>query len=536
LVPPPRSVGWDAAGRTGLSQEGIAHHGGVTGTATHARPVPAPPDSDLHPDGFVPASSTPDPAPAPAPASRHRHVLLVLGAIALDLVALAAGVILPALLRFTPEALLASAATPAMTAMIVLAPLIWITALSAREGYTPRVMASAADQAMRVFGAVLPAWVFTQLLAFLVKATVPFESRLVVGLSLPATLLAIGALRLGVLRPVTRRTYPRLARGPVLVLGDTDRAHRIAMGIGEMEAPGREVSLRPLSAVTPEIAARLVSEREYGEVVIEPNGRGLDEVLDVAFACLDARADVRVVSSRFQIVIGRSAIGDVDGIPVLRFRRHDLLGPEAVVKRMVDVIGAAAGLVVLSPVLVAIAVAVRMSSPGPVLFRQERVGHRGRRFTMLKFRTMEHGNDPRIHQQYLRELIRKGAAADTSEDGAKIYKLTRDPRVTRIGAWLRALSLDELPQLWNVLRGEMSLVGPRPCVPYEWDLYRPWQRRRLDVLPGCTGLWQVTARSHVAFEEMVILDLHYAHHGSVASDLWLIVQTLPAMLRGRGGY
>ena len=155
---------------------------------------------------------------------------------------------------------------------------------------------------------------------------------------------------------------------------------------------------------------------------------------------------------------------------------------------------------------------------------------------MLKFRTMEHGNDPRIHQEYLRELIRKGAAADTSGDGAKIYKLTRDPRVTRVGAWLRALSLDELPQLWNVLRGEMSLVGPRPCVPYEWELYRPWQRRRLDVLPGCTGLWQVTARSHVAFEEMVILDLHYAHHGSVASDLWLIVQTLPAMLRGKGGY
>lgn len=420
--------------------------------------------------------------------------------------------------------------------MIALTPLLWITALSAREGYAPRVMISTADQVMRVIGAVLPAWVFTHLLAFLVKAPVPFESRLVVGLTLPAALLAVCALRLGLLRPLARSAYPRLARGPVLVLGDTGRAHRIAMALGERESRGRSVALRPLSAVTPESAARLVEERGYGEVVIEPNGRGLDEVLDVAFACLDARADVRVVSSRFQIVIGRSAIGDVDGVPVLRFRRHDLAGPEAAVKRLVDVVGAVAGLVLLSPVLLAIAAAVRVSSPGPVLFRQERVGRRGRRFTMLKFRTMEHGNDPRIHQEYLRELIGSGAAAEVAEDGAKIYKLTRDPRVTRVGAWLRALSLDELPQLWNVLRGEMSLVGPRPCVSYEWEMYRPWQRRRLDVLPGCTGLWQVTARSHVGFEEMVILDLHYAHHGSMASDLWLIVQTLPAMLRGKGGY
>jgi iron(III) transport system permease protein len=110
------------------------------------------------------------------------------------------------------------------------------------------------------------------------------------------------------------------------------------------------------------------------------------------------------------------------------------------------------------------------------------------------------------------------------------------PRVTRVGRFLRRTSLDELPQLWNVVRGEMSLVGPRPCLPFEWAMYRPWQRRRLDVKPGCTGLWQVTARSRVGFEEMVILDLHYAHHGSIGADLGLIARTVPAMLRGRGGY
>ena len=144
------------------------------------------------------------------------------------------------------------------------------------------------------------------------------------------------------------------------------------------------------------------------------------------------------------------------------------------------------------------------------------------------------GNDPSIHREYLASYIRSGAPASVAADGTRIYKLTEDPRITPVGGWLRAFSLDELPQLWNVLIGEMSLVGPRPCLPY-MELCRPWQRRRLDVMPGCTGLWQVTARSHVAFEEMVILDLHYAHHGTVGRDLWLIAQTLPAMLRGGAG-
>jgi lipopolysaccharide/colanic/teichoic acid biosynthesis glycosyltransferase len=121
-------------------------------------------------------------------------------------------------------------------------------------------------------------------------------------------------------------------------------------------------------------------------------------------------------------------------------------------------------------------------------------------------------------------------------DGEMIFKPPEDPRVTRVGAWLRKTSLDELPQLYNVLRGEMSLVGPRPCMPFEWELYEAWQRRRLDVTPGCTGLWQVMGRSRVRFEDMAILDLYYAHHGTLLTDLRLIVQTIPVMVHGRGGY
>ena len=420
--------------------------------------------------------------------------------------------------------------------MIVLTALVWIAMLSAREAYAPRTMVSGLDQLVRVASALLPAWILTQLLAFSLKETIPFESRLVMALSLPAVSLFLLAGRFWIVRPAARRVYRRLYQGAILVLGDSKRADQWADELRERDPRLRQVVQHSLENLSPEAAGRIVEDQAIGEVVIEPAGSGLEDVLDVAFACLDARAEVKIISPQFQVLVGRTAIGGPAGIPVLQFRRFDLAGPEVAMKRLVDVAGATIGLAVLSPLLLAIAIGVRLSSPGPILFSQTRIGRKGRRFTMYKFRTMVDGNDPRIHQNYLESYIRYGAAATVSEDGTKIFKLAADPRVTKFGSWLRALSLDELPQLWNVVRGDMSLVGPRPCLPYEWGIYKPWQRRRLDVLPGCTGLWQVTGRSLVSFEEMVILDLHYAHRGSVATDFGLIFHTLPAMLRGRGGF
>ncbi len=478
----------------------------------------------------------PRPGAGVPPASPAAHRTAVTVAIAVDLIAVSAAFVLTALVRYSPERLLASAATPGGTALIFIGAVLWVAFLSAREAYEPRAMVSVARQLFRVLGAALPAWVLMHLLAFSLKIEVPFASRLAVGLSLPATLLLLTAGRMAVARPLARRLYPRLSRGPVLVLGDTERAERLVTDLEEVVGRSRVIHLRSLSSTAPDRARDLVSSHGYSEVMIEPEGRPLEEVFDTAFACLDARADVVVVSNQFHVVSGRAAIGDVEGVPAMRFRRPDLAGPEAILRRFIDLAGSTACLVVLAPVLAAIAIAVKFSSPRPIFYRQERVGRFGRRFTMYKFRTMAAGNDPSIHREYLDAYIRNGAAASVSADGTKIYKLTSDPRVTSVGGWLRSFSLDELPQLWNVMKGEMSLVGPRPCLPYEWELYRPWQRRRLDVIPGCTGLWQVTARSHVTFDEMVILDLHYAHQGSVGRDLWLIAQTIPAMVRGRGGY
>jgi len=187
----------------------------------------------------------------------------------------------------------------------------------------------------------------------------------------------------------------------------------------------------------------------------------------------------------------------------------------------------------VSVVLLVCAIAIRLDSRGPVFFRQRRVGERGRPFTMVKFRTMRVDADQTAHRDYAASFIR-GRASRQGADGEQVFKLVRDNRVTRVGRWLRRTSLDELPQLWNVLKGEMSLVGPRPPIPYEVEHYQPSHRQRLAVTPGMTGLWQVRGRSNTTFEEMVALDLEYIRRRSLLLDLRILLATIPAVLSTRG--
>lgn len=207
------------------------------------------------------------------------------------------------------------------------------------------------------------------------------------------------------------------------------------------------------------------------------------------------------------------------------------------IKRAMDVAGSVTGLVLLSPLWIAIAATIKLTSPGSVLFRQERIGEHGRRFVFLKFRSMYAKNDPEIHRDYVRRLIAGDPGTLQSNGAAPIYKLTNDPRVTPIGRILRRTSLDELPQLLNVLRGEMSLVGPRPPLPYEFDSYDIWHRQRVQtVKPGITGMWQVEGRSRVKFDEMVRLDLKYARSWSPWLDIKILLRTPRAVFSGDGAY
>lgn len=209
-----------------------------------------------------------------------------------------------------------------------------------------------------------------------------------------------------------------------------------------------------------------------------------------------------------------------------------------VIKRSMDVAGSLLALGAASPLLIAIAALVKLTSSGPVLFRQDRVGQGGCRFTFLKFRSMYASSDHAIHREYVTQLITGVAAAQpTATATSAVYKLTNDPRVTPLGRFLRRSSLDELPQLLNVLRGEMSLVGPRPPVPYEFECYQAWHRRRLlAVKPGITGMWQVEGRSTVKFDGMVRLDLRYARSWSPWLDLKILWRTPRAVVVGSGAY
>lgn len=339
----------------------------------------------------------------------------------------------------------------------------------------------------------------------------------------------------------------------ILVVGTGDGAKRLSsLVISRSETQSTIVGHLDFAAM---VQAKLsdVGEEDEGPRIAQSVGQavssalGADEVLianpqlptAVMFAiCLPLLKRgivIKAVSTAFSVVRHKLGADDLDGLPLVTFYPPRLHGWRLGAKRALDVAGAFVGGVVLSPVFLVAAVLVKLSSPGPVLFRQKRVGKNGREFTFYKFRSMVGGDDSK-HREYLKEFMENGREAAVDRRGRKVYKIVDDPRITPFGRFLRRTSLDEFPQLINVIKGDMSLVGPRPCLPYEWALYEDWQRERLTVTPGLTGLWQVTGRSNVSFHEMVILDLFYIANWSFWRDLKLLFQTVPVIVLGRGAH
>jgi lipopolysaccharide/colanic/teichoic acid biosynthesis glycosyltransferase len=215
------------------------------------------------------------------------------------------------------------------------------------------------------------------------------------------------------------------------------------------------------------------------------------------------------------------------------------LGPPGIVasrylplKRVVDMLAAVACIVLFGPLMLAIAIGIRFSSPGPIFYRQQRIGKDGKAFAMLKFRSMQVVNNPDLHREYVQRLIRENL--HPSGLGKSHLKISGDPRITGAGKYLRKFGLDELPQFFNVLRGEMSIVGPRPSLPYEYEVYEEWHTQRLAVLPGITGYWQVFAHNAVTFDDMVRIDLLYIQSMSLWMDVKIMILTPIEMIRGKG--
>lgn len=395
-----------------------------------------------------------------------------------------------------------------------------------------------------ILRAVVLATIIAAFLSFVLKSSLLIDSRLVIFTSFTLFVLLDAALRICWLD----RLYQADARrrpGSTLVIawGSTGmhlaaRCHELRgfAQVNRLEPPDRR---RHAGIVEPALLRGLAEiEPAPRQVIIDAASFRYEDVFDLIAAGRARGADVYIAGRSLGPLDVTRLLVRLFETPVMRVHRvPDPAAPLGWAKRAFDVVSAGAALVLLAPLFGVIALLIKRDSPGPVFFRQTRVGRGGRPFQFLKFRSMAVNNDAGRHRAATQSFI-AGAEHDDldrhDEWGRPLFKIADDDRVTRVGRVLRRYSLDELPQLVNVLRGEMSMVGPRPPLDYEVEQYKPWHHRRLEITPGITGLWQVAGRSRVAFDEMVFEDVIYACNDGLLTDIGLCVRTIPAALAGRG--
>jgi len=324
--------------------------------------------------------------------------------------------------------------------------------------------------------------------------------------------LIVGAGETG--RAVMRNIVAQPELGYVVVGFVDDKPERGNRNIGRLKALGGTDRI-----------AEVVGDHAVDEVIITLPWQYHRRIMSIMAQCERARVSVRIVPDMFQMSLSHVDIDDLNGIPLIGLKSVSIRGWNLAIKRAIDMAVAGLGLLVLSPLLLVISVLVRLESSGAAVFRQTRVGRGGRQFTVLKFRTMREGAEQEVE-----------ALSALNEAGGPLFKIRNDPRLTKVGQILRRTSLDELPQLYNVLRGEMSIIGPRPGLPSEVEQYQEWHRKRLETWPGMTGLWQVSGRSDLSFDEMVLLDIYYIENWSLLLDLQIALRTVPAILFGTGAY
>lgn len=269
----------------------------------------------------------------------------------------------------------------------------------------------------------------------------------------------------------------------------------------------------------------IVQAQQIDDVVIALPRRAYWRVNKLVLDLHDLPVNVRIVPDYFSLALYRATVDDFGGLPLISLRDPALNEYQRLIKRLFDLCVSVILLVLVLPVMLLVALAIKLDSPGPIIFRQKRVGESGRLFEMYKFRSMVNGADRM-----------QSAMNQRDEDGNLIFKRVDDPRVTRVGRFLRRTSLDELPQLFNVLRGDMSLVGPRPELPWLVEEYEPWQRKRFAVPQGLTGWWQINGRSEKPMHLHTEEDLHYVQNYSLWMDIYILIKTLWVVMRGRGAY
>jgi len=375
-------------------------------------------------------------------------------------------------------------------------------------------------------------------------------SRIFVGIfylfSVPAVMVTRTVLRSLILHFYSS---PGIAT-PLVIIGFNPLAHFLCdrikeeltqyeiIGFIDTGTPGREYCGYPVLGQAEQLRD-LHQAHPCLEAVVAMPEAPLGEQARLVDLCESAGVQWWVVPWVYRSAPTGFKVDSLGMIPLLGSRRSNIEGLNYMVKRSFDIICASIALIFVLPVMAVAALAILLFDGSPILYRQQRIGAYGRLFEMLKFRTMTDRATDMVHRDFVQQWICNSDQAGINghqPNGADqtVFKLSNDPRISRVGKFLRRFSIDELPQLWNVIRGEMSLIGPRPALPYELELYKDWHRRRLEGMPGITGLWQVSGRNHVSFDAMVRMDLTYLRDWSLSSDIRILLQTIPVLLRGSG--
>jgi exopolysaccharide biosynthesis polyprenyl glycosylphosphotransferase len=409
---------------------------------------------------------------------------------------------------------------------------VWPVLFARQHMYAARFLTRLFDELRRAFRVVVIGVVAMVVAAWLVGTSV---SRWWLAFFLPVALLCVGLERFAVRRWFVHRRRAGRSLRDVLIVGinteaiDLDQAlsdpaigyRVIGFVTDDPEAP-EQLDGRPVrtgTANTVSIAHALGAQG----VILATTGLELALSNHLLRELIDDGLHVELTSGLRDVTPERMTVRPLGRHPVVYLEPSQRLGWRAVAKRSFDVVVAATGLVLVAPLMAVAAVAIKITSPGPVLFRQERVGRSGRPFQVLKLRTMVVDAEDRLDE-----------VLDRNESDGPLFKLRDDPRITSAGRWLRKLSIDELPQLWNVVRGDMSLVGPRPALPREVAEWDDELFERLRVRPGITGMWQVSGRSDTGFAEYQRLDLFYVDNWSILIDIGILARTVPTVLSGRG--
>lgn len=411
------------------------------------------------------------------------------------------------------------------------------------------------DDGIRIFKATAIGSLLIVAAAFLYRGGFEFRAfsyaRGVFLVDFVFVLLSVGLIRLFIRSVQTFARSRQINLIPTLVVGRGDEAslfiremrERPALGYRVIGVVDTQVSETQTDAyegvpVVGQLQDLPEAIRDSGanEVIIaDPQVNG-DALFEVMMRCGRRRGvEFRIAPSLFNCLPRKTEIDQIGVLPMIRLFREPLSSGARILKRTSDLVISILSVTLLFPLWLLIAVLIKLDSRGPIFYTQERVGMDGRLFLLYKFRTMVANADSELHREYQRAFIAGRAEANLGNDQKPTYKLFADPRITRVGKFLRKTSLDEVPQLLNVLLGDMSIVGPRPPIPYEVEAYELWHRKRLDMKPGLTGLWQVSGRNRLPFEEMVRLDLFYIENWSLLLDMKIIIRT-GFVIIGREGY